>query len=172
MRSQSWYTTEYAGDVVDRLTGEHDELRARLGRVLPVSGAERREAFAVLRNALTEHEAAEGSVVRPLTREAPGGDEVAGKRSQEEEHVRAALAVIEQHDVDSVPFEVQFRELEEAVRTHLEKEEKEEFPLLRQTFSPDTLRRAAAALDGDDGGAEGSHGVVGTLLRHLPHPGR
>jgi hypothetical protein len=80
MHSQDWYATAYAGDVVDLLTRQHDEVKSLMGRVLSASGADRQGAFDAVRETLARHEAAEEAVLRPLVREVPGGAEEAGER--------------------------------------------------------------------------------------------
>lgn len=152
MDSQNWYLTEYAGDVVELLVDQHDELRTLMARVLDAKGRDRRRAFDEARRALARHEAAEEAVLRPLTRTAPGGEELAGARTGEEERATDALAMLERLDVDGVPFETEFRELLEAVLAHAEKEETVEFPLLRRTYDPETLRRARRAVEDAEAG--------------------
>jgi hemerythrin superfamily protein len=152
MHSQDWYAAEYAGDVVDYLTEQHDHIKALMGRVLPASGAERQRAFDAVRETLARHEAAEEAVLRPLVREVPGGEEEAAQRTFEETPAKETLGELEQLDVDSIPFEVLFRDLDEAVLVHAENEQTLEFPLLRQTHDPDTLRRARAAVEDVEAG--------------------
>ena len=147
MRSQNWYMTHYDGDVVEYLTDQHDEIRTLMGRVLPASGSERQGAFDAVRDLFTRHEAAEESVLRQLVRAAPGGEQEAAQRTHEEHRALQMLASLEQLDVASIPFTVQFREWEEAVLAHAEKEQKGTFTLLRQTYDPETLRRARAAVE-------------------------
>jgi len=152
VESQGFYLTEYAGDVVEFLVEQHDELRGLLPRVLAATGPERQRAFDAARAALARHEAAEEAVLRPLTREAPGGDGLAEARTIEEERATQALELLERYDVDSVPFETEFRTFMEAVLEHAEKEETAEFPLLRRTHDPDTLRRARRAVEEAEAG--------------------
>src|SRR3954447_24004551 len=96
---------EYEGDVVTFLVHQHDELKGLLSRVLGTQGAERQEAFDAVRESLARHEAAEEEVLRPLTRQAPGGDEEAAMRTGEEDRATEALALLERLDVGSIPFQ-------------------------------------------------------------------
>ena len=152
MHSQDWYATEYAGDVVDLLVRQHDEIKSLMGRVLSASGADRQRAFDAVRETLARHEAAEEAVLRPLVREVPGGAEEAGERTHEEDRAKETLGELEQLDVTSIPFEVLFRDFEKSVLLHAENEQKLEFPLLRQTHDPETLRRARTALEDVEAG--------------------
>jgi hypothetical protein len=152
MHSQDWYTTEYAGDVVDLLVRQHDEIKSLMGRVLSSSGADRQRAFDEVRETLARHEAAEEAVLRPLVREVPGGEEEAGARTHEEDRAKETLGELEQLDVTSIPFEVLFRDFEKSVLLHAEHEQQLEFPLLRQTHDPETLRRARSAVEDVEAG--------------------
>jgi hypothetical protein len=62
------------------------------------------------------------------------------------------LSTLERLDVGSIAFEVLFREFEQAVLVHAEHEQTLEFPLLRRTHDPDTLRRARAAVEDVEAG--------------------
>jgi hemerythrin-like domain-containing protein len=152
VESQNRYLTEYAGDVVELLVEQHEEVRTLLARVLGATGRERQRAFDAARAALARHEAAEEAVLRPLTERAPGGATLAAARTREEERATQALELLEKYDVDGVPFETEFRTFQEAVLEHAEKEETAEFPLLRRTYDPDTLRRARRAVEEAEAG--------------------
>jgi len=172
MHSQDWYATEYAGDVVDLLVGQHDEIKSLMGRVLSASGENRQRAFDAVRETLARHEAAEEAVLRPLVREAPGGVEEAGQRTHEEDRAKTTLSELEQLDVASIPFEVLFRDLEKAVLLHAEKEQTLEFPLLRQAHDPATLRRARAAVEEVEAGRSHAEKHRGTFAEMLDHARR
>src|ERR671932_43391 len=102
MHSQDWYAKEYAGDVVDLLVQQHDEVKSLMGRVLSASGPDRQRAFDAVRETLARHEAAEEAVLRPLVGEVPGGEEEAAQRTFEETHAKETLGELEQLDVDSI----------------------------------------------------------------------
>jgi hemerythrin superfamily protein len=168
MDSQDRYVVEYAGDVVEFLTDQHEQLRALMPRVLQASGQERRTLFDEVRETLARHEAAEEAVLRPLTRQAPGGEEQAAGRTEEEDSAKNLLGLIERYDVDTPAFEVEYQELAEAVMRHAEHEETEEFPLLRRTHDPATLREARAAVERvEAGGSAGpsGHGTFAAMLQ-------
>jgi hypothetical protein len=167
VNSQDRYVVEYAGDVVEFLTDQHEQLKALMPRVLLVTGEERRRLFDEVRETLARHEAAEEAVLRPLTRQAPGGDAQAAGRTQEEDRARDQLGLIERFDVDTPGFEVEYQELQEAVLRHAEHEETEEFPLLRRTHDAATLREARAAVERVEAGerpAPDGHGTFASML--------
>jgi iron-sulfur cluster repair protein YtfE (RIC family) len=160
------YAVEYAGDVVELLTDQHERLKALMGRVVAARGEERQALFDEVRATLAHHEAAEEAVVRPLTRRAPGGEEQAATRTGEEDRAKDALALMEELDVDSPGFEVQYQELQEAVLRHAEMEETLEFPLLRRSHDPATLREARTAVERVEAGERPHTGTFSSLLEH------
>lgn len=167
MKSQDEYVVEYAGDVVEFLTDQHEQLRGLMSRVLGAAGEERRALFGEVRDLLARHEAAEEAALRPLTRSAPGGEQQAASRTAEEERAERGLEFIAPLDVDSPAFEVQYREISEAVLAHAGKEETEEFPLLRRTYDPQTLRAARRAAEQREDGRSRSPERPGSLLHKI-----
>jgi hemerythrin superfamily protein len=168
MNTQDRYVVDHAGDVVEFLTDQHQQLKDVMSRVLAATGAERRALFYQVRETLARHEAAEEAVLRPLTRAAPGGEEQAASRTHEEKSAEDLLGLIEQFDVDTPAFETEYAELQEAVLRHAEEEETQEFPLLRRTHDAATLREARAAVERVEAGgpADASgHGTFSAMLQ-------
>ncbi|SFK54190.1 hemerythrin domain-containing protein [Geodermatophilus ruber] len=132
-------TTDDASDVVDFLLDQHRQIRGLLAEVLDRSGPERQRAFDEVREMLARHETGEEMIVRPLTRKAPDGRVVADERMAEENEAKRVLADLEKMEVDSNEFVVRFTAFRQAVLEHAEAEEREEFPLLRQTTDPHAL---------------------------------
>jgi hemerythrin superfamily protein len=131
-----------AGDVVEFLLGQHQEVRRLLDTVLSTDGETRQRAFDDVREMLARHETAEEMIVRPLTRKAPGGEEVAEGRMHEENEAKEVLASLEEMDVSSPEFTAKFSEFRQSVLDHAEAEERDEFPLLRQNTDPEALVKA------------------------------
>ena len=131
-----------AADVIEFLKSQHLQVRALLDDVLASTGEPRRHTFDLLRETLARHETAEEMIVRPLTRKAPGGDEVAQGRMDEENEAKEVLADLEKMDVDSPAFTATFGEFRDSVLEHAEHEETQEFPLLRQNCDAQALVKA------------------------------
>ena len=131
-----------AGDVIEFLKSQHLQVRALLDDVLASTGEPRQHTFDLLRETLARHETAEEMIVRPLTRKAPGGDEVAEGRMHEENEAKEVLADLEKMDVDSPEFTAMFGEFRDSVLAHAEHEETQEFPLLRQNTDAEALVKA------------------------------
>src|ERR1700712_5889898 len=92
--------TEASGDVVAFLRAQHEQIRDLLDRVAVNTGSARQASFDDLREFLARHETAEEMVVRPLTRNAPDGEEVSKARFEEENESKRELAKLEVLDVD------------------------------------------------------------------------
>ena len=131
-----------AGDVIEFLENQHQQVRGLLDDVLSAEGPERQQYFDAVREMLARHETAEEMILRPLTRKAPGGDEVADGRMQEENEAKEVLASLEEMDVTSAEFIARFSEFRRSVLEHAGAEETQEFPLLRRNTDPAALQQA------------------------------
>ena len=96
---------------------------------------------------LSVHAAVEEQVLYPAMREAlPDGDELVEHAIEEHQEVKDKLAEIEK--LDEVPATSPvLRELIESVRHHVEEEEGEQFPKLRQAMSEEQLTKMGQAMD-------------------------
>src|SRR3954452_6089658 len=131
-----------ASDVVEFLLGQHQQVRMLLDEVVSNSGEARQRSFDAVREMLARHETAEEMIVRPLTRKAPGGEEVADGRMHEQNEAKEVLASLEKMDVTSAEFTATFSEFRQSVLDHAEAEETQEFPLLRQNTDTEALEQA------------------------------
>lgn len=117
------------GDVVALLLEQHARIRDLFAEVGRCAGIQRRRAFDDLRALLAVHEAAEELIIRPVAKKTAGADEVEARNSEEKE-ASEVLKKLEGMDVSSPGFEVALAEFEQAVSSHAEHEETEEFPAL------------------------------------------
>jgi hemerythrin superfamily protein len=131
-----------ASDVIEFLLGQHQEIRRMLDDVLATSGDARQRAFDDVRETLARHETAEEMIVRPLTRKAPGGEQIADSRFAEENKAKEVLADLEKMDVNSAEFTARFTDFRQAVLGHAAAEETQEFPVLRQNTDEESLVKA------------------------------
>ena len=131
-----------ASDVIEFLLNQHQQVKGLMADVLASTGEERQRYFDTVREMLARHETAEEMIVRPLTKKAPGGDQIAQGRMDEENEAKEVLADLEKMDVDTPAFTAKFGEFRDSVLEHAEHEETQEFPLLRQTCDPEALVKA------------------------------
>jgi len=140
-----------AGDVIQFLLAQHRQIGALLEKVLATAGDERQRYFDDVRDLLARHETAEEMIVRPLTRTAPHGEQVAEGRTAEEDHAKEVLGRLEEMPVDTPEFTGMFSQFRQSVLAHADAEETLEFPLLRQTSDHDALLEARSAAERAEG---------------------
>jgi hemerythrin superfamily protein len=128
------------------LMRQHEEIRRLCRRVESNTGVRREEAFERLRRLLAVHETAEEEFVHPLVRTSSArGDEIVDARLDEENHAKRMLRDLERMGTSDPSFPPMFARLRAAVLEHAEREEREEFPVLRQRGEAE-LRGLAAAI--------------------------
>jgi hemerythrin superfamily protein/uncharacterized membrane protein len=134
-------------DAVEFLLTQHEQVRSLFATIGSATGETRREAFEPLVRLLAVHETAEEMVVYPALRAAGDeGNRIADARLAEEDEAKKVLSDLEKLDPSTDEFERLFAEFRTAVEAHAESEEREVFPLLRQTTDDEQLRRLASAL--------------------------
>jgi hemerythrin superfamily protein len=132
-------------DVIAILLQQHQRVKGLMADIRSADGQHKRQAFDELRALLAAHETAEEMVLRPVTRSV-GDAEVAEARNAEEDEANHVLAELEKLDPAGAEFDATFATFEQAVLRHAEKEEREEFPRVRQNSSPDRLAALGKAL--------------------------
>lgn len=133
-------------DVVDFLTGQHEQIMSLFAETLSASGEAREKAFVDLRRLLAVHETVEEEIVHPRAkRKIANGDAVVGQRLEEEHEAKTVLQQLEKLDVDSEEFTRLLAELRDDVLEHANQEEKDEFARLGQELSSHELESMGRA---------------------------
>ena len=127
-----------AGDVVDLIMNDHRELE-RIFDTLLNEPEKRAAMLPVMTTLLTAHSRAEETEVYPAAREAGGEDDV---QHSQQEHLEAdeLAEQLAQTDPDSEEFVGALQKLVDAVKHHVEEEEKTVLPGMRERI--DEARRA------------------------------
>ena len=135
-------------DVVDFLEAQHETIRRLFIETLDAPDADtQKESFTRLRTLLAVHETAEEMMVHPrVRRKIDGGDAVVDARLDEEHRAKEALAELEDIEFNTADFAKALIHLQSAVLEHAEKEEAEEFPLLKEQLDADELQQLAVAV--------------------------
>lgn len=120
------------GSVIAILLEQHAEIRELFAAIEVAPPAQRQEPFDRLRELLAVHEAAEETVVRPLSRKSAGA-KVAEARNAEENEAAHVLAELERMDTAGDAFLAKLKEFAKAVSEHAEHEETEEFTAVQGT---------------------------------------
>ncbi|WP_433623814.1 hemerythrin domain-containing protein [Nocardia sp. CA-120079] len=133
-------------DVVDLLTAQHKQIKELFAQLKSGQG-NKSELFKELVRLLAVHESAEEEAVHPVAARARfGADKMVGDRRDEENHAKRALADLYDLGVDHPDFDGKLAEFADAVIDHANREENEEFALLRQQFSVHQLERMAGSV--------------------------
>lgn len=130
-------------DVVTLLERQHEEIRRLFAKVESAKGDRRVSAFRDLVKLLSVHETAEEELVHPEVHRHRGGKRVVNARLKEERHAKELLSTLDKIGPDAEGFDTLLRELHEDVLAHAEREELEEFPLLRKNNDESRLRAMA-----------------------------
>jgi iron-sulfur cluster repair protein YtfE (RIC family) len=129
----------YAMNVLDHLTEEHRKVENMLAELASSQpGEEREETVTELEEALQTHMALEERYVYPLVKETVGAEEFTDATKEHNETRRALQQVRDL--VDQTGFEAAVEELAAGIQHHVQEEEGEIFPKLREN--------AAAAIEG------------------------
>lgn len=125
---------------------QHVRIAALVDAVMTTGETRRPDAVRRLLAYLALHESAEQSLVHPLGL-AVGVDVSAVRQRVAEEHeISAVVSRLERLDCSSVDFMIQFGLLDEALRAHVEAEERVEVPAIAERASPHDLDRIADSL--------------------------
>ncbi|HEX5540582.1 MAG TPA: hemerythrin domain-containing protein [Micromonospora sp.] len=151
-------TTAQKQDVVDFLKSQHEQIKSLFSQVKSAQGTEKRERFQELVRLLAVHESAEEQIVHPEAR-AAAGDQVVDARLHEEHEAKHALAELYDMGVDHPQFDSKLDMLAKAVIEHAEREEREEFPKLRERVSANRLQQMTEAV-----------GAAEQMAPTRPHP--
>ncbi|WP_423202390.1 hemerythrin domain-containing protein [Mycobacterium decipiens] len=135
-------------EVIAFLKAQHNLIEDMFDEVLYASDPQAREKpFIRLRQLLAVHETAEEMLVHPrVRREFKAGDAIVDSFLQEEHAAKEHLSRIEGLDITSPQFIDELTNLRQAVLTHAEHEELEEFPKLQKEVEPDDLKRMGTAV--------------------------
>jgi hemerythrin superfamily protein len=148
-------------DVVDFLVSQHEQIKSLFAATLSASGEERESSFVKLRRLLAVHETAEEQIVHPRAkRKIPSGETIVSARLEEENEAKKVLAELEKLDVDSEQFTSRLTQLRDAVLSHADHEEKDEFARLGEELSADELERMGRAAK-----------LAEAIAPTRPHPG-
>jgi hemerythrin superfamily protein len=133
-------------DVIELLHHQHQEIRQLFTEVEQGRGDDRKHAFRSLVRLLSVHETAEEELIHPEVRTVHNGEPVVEARIGEEHRAKELLSTLDELGPDAEGFDTLLIQLRDDVLAHAEHEEREEFPLLRQTCDEQRLRKMASAV--------------------------
>jgi hemerythrin superfamily protein len=132
----------HGGDVINELTIDHQEVEELFTNIdeLP-SGDRQRKLYAdQVTMELVRHSVAEEAYLYPAVREhVPGGDALADRELQDHAEAERTMKDLERCDADDPDFDRLIGKLMMEIRAHVEDEEGNLFPRLRESCSPQVL---------------------------------
>jgi hemerythrin superfamily protein len=137
-------------DIVQMLIDQHELVKQTFIKVLGETGETRKQLFDELADLIHLHELSEQQVIHPLTRTAEQGEQIVAERLLEEAEADRTIAELRKLSADDPTLQGRLEGLQQAVVAHAEREEGEEFPLLKELSDEqraalaDELRRAQA----------------------------
>lgn len=138
-----------AFDVVDLLTADHHEVLDLLTEIrTSTSAGRRRELADVVIGELVRHSVAEEMFVYPaMRRHLPEGDAAVDHDVAEHKQLEKLMKDWESADAGDADFDRVLSELEDVLRDHIDDEESEQFPQLRQHIPHHELVGLAAKVE-------------------------
>jgi hemerythrin superfamily protein len=133
-------------DVVQLIEQDHRELEGLFDRVLAGDG-DRRQVLDEIASRLEAHARAEELEVYPVLTRADPGEEEEVEHAHDEHHEAEHLLRMARNLVVSPHFEEAFTAFVDAVKHHVEEEEKEVLPALREAVDARRLDELGAAFD-------------------------
>jgi hemerythrin superfamily protein len=129
-----------AQDVVDVLTADHRDIEDLVEQVRASSGEERRDKTDTLIAELVRHSVAEEMHVYPAMKQhLADGDAAVAHDVEEHKELETIMKELESADVDGPGFSALMDELAETLRDHVQDEEAEQFPELREAIPRDEM---------------------------------
>ncbi|MCF3134155.1 hemerythrin domain-containing protein [Streptomyces olivochromogenes] len=132
----------HGGDVIEELMTDHREVEEMFGRIesMPDGAQQLRDLVDEVTIELVRHSVAEEQHLYPAVREyIEGGDQLADKELADHGRVEKILKQLEKTDADAPQMNQLLQLLMEEVSTHVQDEETNLFPKLRQTCTAETL---------------------------------
>lgn len=136
-------------DIVDLLVQDHHEVNGLFGRFKQSSKPETQSELAkeIVRE-LSIHAAIEEQFVYPMVRRSvDGGDELADHAIEEHHEVKELLSDIEKLNPDQAEFAEKMDKVMAAVTEHVEEEEGEVLPELKDATSADKREKIGSLAD-------------------------
>ncbi|MFD7014684.1 hemerythrin domain-containing protein [Streptomyces sp. NPDC059161] len=132
----------HGGNVIDELMRDHREVEEMFGRIRAMSGQDQqlRDLVDQVTIELVRHSVAEEQYLYPAVREhVDGGDSLADKEIEDHSRVEKLLKRLEKTDTGSAEMSPLLQQLMDEVAAHVQDEENNLFPMLRQACTPQQL---------------------------------
>jgi hemerythrin superfamily protein len=143
-------TTGTKADAIELLVSQHREVE-QLWSQLQTAERDRAEVRHDLARRIVEdlsrHDAIETQLLYPAVRKVPGGDQLADHSLDEHQRVREMLKDVDGEDPADPKVFARFSECVQAVLQHVEEEEHQIFPKLREVLGQEELSELGGKME-------------------------
>jgi hemerythrin superfamily protein len=134
-------TTAHQQDIVDDILADHREVEDVFAEIEKGGGGNKRELVEHVITELVRHSVAEEQYLYPVARRVlPDGDKIADHELEEHAEAEQVMKDLEQADTEDPKFDELTRKLIDAIRHHVEDEESDLLPKLREACDSTELR--------------------------------
>jgi hemerythrin-like domain-containing protein len=134
-------TTAHQHDIVDDIITDHREVEELFAEIERGAGGAKRDLVEHVIVELVRHSVAEEMYVYPLARRVlPDGDKIADHELEEHAEAERVMKSLEETDAEDPEFDELTRKLIDSIRHHVEDEEKDLLPKLRDACDSAELR--------------------------------
>ncbi|HET7665325.1 MAG TPA: hemerythrin domain-containing protein [Mycobacterium sp.] len=128
-------------DIVDDIISDHREVEAVFAEIEKGAGGRKHDLVEHVIVELVRHSVAEEQYLYPVARRVlSDGDKIADHELKEHAEAEQLMKSLEQTDAEDPKFDDLTRKLIDAIRHHVEDEENDLLPKMREACDPDELR--------------------------------
>ena len=134
-------TTAHQQDIVDDVITDHREVEEVFAEIEKGGGGNKRDLVEHVIAELVRHSVAEEQYLYPVARRVlPDGDKIVDHELEEHAEAEQVMKSLEETDAEDPKFDELTRKLIDAIRHHVEDEEKDLLPKLREACDSAELR--------------------------------
>ncbi len=134
-------TTAHQQDIVDDIITDHREVEEVFAEIEKGAGGKKRDLVEHVIVELVRHSVAEEQYLYPAARRVlSDGDKIADHELKEHAEAERIMKSLEETDAEDPKFDALTRELIDAIRHHVEDEEKDLLPKMREACDSAELR--------------------------------
>jgi hemerythrin superfamily protein len=133
--------TAHRQDIVDDIVTDHREVESLFAEIEKGAGGNKRLLVEHVIAELVRHSVAEEQYLYPVARRVlPDGDKLADHELEEHAEAERVMKSLEETDAEDPKFDELTRKLIDAIRHHVEDEEKDLLPKMRDACDAEELR--------------------------------
>jgi hemerythrin superfamily protein len=134
-------TTAHQQDIVDDIITDHREVEGVFAEIEKGAGGSKRDLVEHVITELVRHSVAEEQYLYPVARRVlPDGEKIVDHELEEHAKAEQVMKALEETDAEDPKFDELTRELIDSIRHHVEDEEGDLLPKMREACDAEELR--------------------------------